>query len=53
MMNNPVFWWSHLNPQQAGQELLLFLACIAMTWFLAWGVRRATPQWDLSEKKTK
>ena len=48
MMNNPVFWWSHLNPQQAGQELLLFLACIAMTWFLAWGVRRATPQWDLS-----
>jgi len=48
MMNNPVFWWSHLNPQQAGQELLLFLACIVMTWFLAWGVRRATPQWDLS-----
>ena len=48
MMNNPVFWWAHLNPQQAGQELLLFLACIAMTWFLAWGVRRATPQWDLS-----
>jgi small-conductance mechanosensitive channel len=48
MMNNPVFWWSHLNPQQAGQELLLFLACIAVTWFLAWGVRRATPQWDLS-----
>ena len=48
MMNDPVFWWSHMNPQQATQELLLFLACIAMTWFLAWGVRRATPQWDLS-----
>ena len=48
MMNNPAFWWSHLNPQQASQELLLFLACIAMSWFLAWGVRRATPQWDLS-----
>jgi small-conductance mechanosensitive channel len=48
MMNNPVFWWSHLNPQQAGQELLLFLACIAITWVLVWGVRRATLQWDLS-----
>lgn len=48
MMNNPAFWWSHLNPQQASQELLLFLACIAMSWFLAWGVRRATLQWDLS-----
>jgi small-conductance mechanosensitive channel len=48
MMNNPVFWWSHLNPQQAGQEFLLFLACIAITWVLVWGVRRATLQWDLS-----
>jgi len=37
-----------MNPQQANQELLLFLACIAVTWFLVWGVRRATPQWDLS-----
>jgi small-conductance mechanosensitive channel len=35
-------------PQQATQELLLFLACIAVTWFLVWVVRRATPQWDLS-----
>ena len=48
MMNDPVFWWSHMNPQQATQELLLFLACIAMAWFLVWGVRRVTPQWDLS-----
>ena len=48
MMNDPVFWWSHMNPQQATQELLLFLACIAVTWLLVWGVRRATPQWDLS-----
>ena len=47
-MNDPVFWWSHMNPQQATQELLLFLACIAVTWLLVWGVRRATPQWDLS-----
>jgi small-conductance mechanosensitive channel len=37
-----------MNPQQATQELLLFLACIAVTWLLVWGVRRATPQWDLS-----
>jgi len=35
-------------PQQATQELLLFLACIAVTWFLVWVVRRATPQWDLT-----
>ncbi|MEI6548918.1 MAG: mechanosensitive ion channel domain-containing protein [Betaproteobacteria bacterium] len=35
-------------PQQATQELLLFLACITVTWFLVWVVRRATPQWDLS-----
>ena len=48
MMNDPVFWWSHVNPQQATQELLLFLTCIALTWFLVWVVRRATPQWDLS-----
>ena len=48
MMNDPVFWWTHMNPQQATQELLLFLACIAMAWFLVWGVRRVTPQWDLS-----
>ena len=48
MMNDPVLWWSHMNPQQATQELLLFLACIAVTWLLVWGVRRATPQWDLS-----
>jgi small-conductance mechanosensitive channel len=48
MMNDPVFWWSHMNPQQATQELLLFLTCIAVTWLLVWGVRRATPQWDLS-----
>ena len=48
MMSDPVFWWSHMNPQQATQELLLFLACIAVTWLLVWGVRRATPQWDLS-----
>ena len=48
MMHDPVFWWSHMNPQQATQELLLFLACIAVTWLLVWGVRRATPQWDLS-----
>ena len=48
MMNDPVLWWSHMNPQQATQELLLFLACIAVTWFLVWVVRRATPQWDLS-----
>ena len=48
MMNDPVFWWSHMNPQQATQELLLFLACIAVAWFLVWGVRRLTPQWDLS-----
>jgi len=47
-MNDPVFWWSHMNPQQTTQELLLFLACIAMAWFLVWGVRRVTPQWDLS-----
>jgi len=47
-MNDPVFWWSHMNPQQATQELLLFLACIAMAWLLVWGVRRVTPQWDLS-----
>ena len=47
-MNDPVLWWSHMNPQQASQELLLFLACIAVTWFLVWVVRRATPQWDLS-----
>jgi len=37
-----------MNPQQATQELLLFFACIAVTWFLVWVVRRATPQWDLS-----
>jgi small-conductance mechanosensitive channel len=37
-----------MNPQQATQELLLFLTCIAVTWLLVWGVRRATPQWDLS-----
>ena len=48
MMNDPVFWWSHMNPQQATQELLLFLACVAMAWLLVWGVRRVTPQWDLS-----
>lgn len=48
MMNDPVFWWSHMNPQQATQELLLFLACIAMAWLMVWGVRRVTPQWDLS-----
>jgi len=48
MMNDPVLWWSHMNPQQATQETLLFLACIAVTWFLVWVVRRATPQWDLS-----
>ena len=48
MMNDPVFWWSHVNPQQATQELLLFLTCIALTWFLVWVVRRATPQWELS-----
>jgi small-conductance mechanosensitive channel len=48
MMNDPVFWWSQMNPQLAAQELLVFVACIAMAWFLAWGVRRATPQWDLS-----
>ncbi len=48
MMNDPVLWWSHMNPQQATQELLLFLACITVTWFLVWVVRRATPQWDLS-----
>jgi len=48
MMNDPVLWWSHMNPQQATQELLLFFACIAVTWFLVWVVRRATPQWDLS-----
>ena len=48
MMNDPVLWWSHMNPQQAMQELLLFFACIAVTWLLVWGVRRATPQWDLS-----
>ena len=48
MMNDPVLWWSHMIPQQATQELLLFLACIAVTWLLVWGVRRATPQWDLS-----
>ena len=48
MMNDPVLWWSHMIPQQATQELLLFLACIAVTWFLVWVVRRATPQWDLS-----
>ena len=47
-MNDPVLWWSHMNPQQATQELLLFFACIAVTWFLVWVVRRATPQWDLS-----
>ena len=47
-MNDPVFWWTHMNPQQATQELLLFLACIAVAWFLVWGVRRVTPQWDLS-----
>ena len=47
-MNDPVFWWSQMNPQLAAQELLVFVACIAMAWFLAWGVRRATPQWDLS-----
>jgi len=48
MMNDPVLWWSHMIPQQATQELLLFLACIAVTWFLVWVVRRATPQWDLT-----
>ena len=48
MMNDPVLWWSHMIPQQATQELLLFLACITVTWFLVWVVRRATPQWDLS-----
>ena len=48
MMNGPVLWWSHMIPQQATQELLLFLACITVTWFLVWVVRRATPQWDLS-----
>ena len=48
MMNDPILWWSHMIPQQATQELLLFLACITVTWFLVWVVRRATPQWDLS-----
>jgi len=24
------------------------VACLALTWLLVWGVRRATPQWDLS-----
>ncbi|MSP35711.1 MAG: mechanosensitive ion channel [Limnohabitans sp.] len=48
MMNNPALWWSQMNIHQAAQELLLFLACLAVTWLLVWGVRRATPQWDLS-----
>ncbi|MEI7975199.1 MAG: mechanosensitive ion channel domain-containing protein [Betaproteobacteria bacterium] len=37
-----------MNTHQATQELLLFVACLAVTWLLVWGVRRATPQWDLS-----
>ena len=48
MMNNPALWWSQMNTHQATQELLLFVACLAVTWLLVWGVRRATPQWDLS-----
>jgi len=48
MMNDPALWWSQMNTNQASQELLLFLVCIAMTWLLVWGVRRSTPQWDLS-----
>jgi len=48
MMNNPALWWSQMNTHQATQELLLFVACLALTWLLVWGVRRATPQWDLS-----
>ncbi len=48
MMNDPALWWSLMNTNQASQEILLFLACIAMTLFLVWGVRRSTPQWDLS-----
>jgi small-conductance mechanosensitive channel len=48
MMSNPTLWWSQMNTQEVTQELVLFLACIAMTWFLVWGVRRTTQQWDLS-----
>ena len=48
MMNNPALWWSQMNTHQATQELLLFVACLAVTWLLVWGVRHATPQWDLS-----
>ena len=47
-MNNPALWWSQMNTHQATQELLLFVACLAVTWLLVWGVRHATPQWDLS-----
>jgi small-conductance mechanosensitive channel len=48
MMNDPALWWSRVNSQEAFQEVLLFVACIALAGLLVWLLRRATQAWTLS-----
>ncbi len=47
-MNDPALWWSRVNTQEAFQEVLLFVACIALAGLLVWLLRRATQAWTLS-----
>lgn len=48
MMNDPALWWSRVNSEEAFQEVLLFVACIALAGLLVWLLRRATQAWTLS-----